>query len=374
MGQTSEMEWTHEQGWEEANDAATPALFLKDLEIDSFQDGVLALDFENRVIAVNRAMTALVPGNWSVELPCRVEKIFPAMSEELAWVGQMLKERVCLHNHVLQVSRQGKTATLLADSCYLRDIGGELVGVCLFIKDIGNLLTLEKQVQHNEKLATVGKIAAGVAHEIRNPLTSVKGFLQMMSSELEKNGMRREQSFTKVMLDEIERINGLVGELLLLSKPRELRMEHIDMGDLIAAMAPLIESETLLHDIQFRYECGPVPPVQADREGLKQVFYNLVKNAIDAMSEMGGGTLSILMRYEEEGRRVRVEVRDTGPGIPHYLLDRIFDAFFTTKETGTGLGLPIAQRLINDVGGKIKVTSKGFGTTVTVELPALYSF
>jgi two-component system, sporulation sensor kinase E len=102
------------------------------------------------------------------------------------------------------------------------------------------------------------------------------------------------------------------------------------------------------------------------------VLWNLVKNAIEAMAtETNGGKLTIRSTWQEREGLVRVEIKDSGPGIPHYLLDRIFDTFFTTKETGTGLGLPICQRIINDLGGKLQVTSKGFGTTVSVLMPGV---
>lgn len=361
MRQTSELELFMEYG--------TPLLLIDEWKIGAYQDGVIAFDFQNQVVAANEAMMMMVPGEWNTELPCYIELVLPSMSEEFEWMHRMVRERVLLRNHVFNITRQGKLCTLLADSYFLRNKAGEQVGIVLFLKDIGNLVSLEKQLQHNEKLATVGKIAAGVAHEIRNPLTSVKGFLQMMRTELERNGMYKEQNFTTVMLDEIERINGLVKELLLLSKPRELKMEFIDLRELLGAMVPLVESESNLHNIQFELLTEEMPLVHADRELLKQVFLNLVKNAIEAMEETDGGQLRVRTQFDAEKFEVRVHVQDSGPGIPHYMMDRIFDAFFTTKETGIGLGLPICQRLVNDVGGKLTVMSKGYGTTVTVQLP-----
>ncbi|KEO81478.1 hypothetical protein EL26_20595 [Tumebacillus flagellatus] len=345
---------------------------MEGLQIEAYRDGMVALDFEYTVLAANAAACELLAGESAeVVLPCELESFVLPVTPEYEWLQEMVRERKCLRNHVVRVLRSGKERTVLADSYFLRGREGETAGLVVFLKEIGNLVSLERQVQHHEKLATVGKIAAGVAHEIRNPLTSIKGFLQMMRHELERNGMGKEHSYTTVMLSEIERINGLVGELLLLSKPRELKMEALEMEELITVIAPLISSESILHNIEFALDLQPVPAVYADREMLKQVLWNLVKNAIEAMAETDGGKLKIESSYQEREGLVRVDIRDTGPGIPHYMLDRIFDTFFTTKETGTGLGLPICQRLVNDLGGKIQVTSKGFGTTVSVLLPGL---
>jgi two-component system, sporulation sensor kinase E len=353
----------------EARSCKMPAFRLEEMKIESYHDGVVAFDFDLHVILANRMMADIMPGEWAGNYPCALDDVFPTISEEFAWMQRMVSERICYRNHVHNFARKGRMRTLLVDSYFLRNDEGESIGMCAIMKDIGNLVNVEQQMHQNEKLATVGKIAAGVAHEIRNPLTSIKGFLQMMRHELQKNGMTREFDYTKVMLMEIERVNELVGELLLLSKPRELRMEFLDVEELLTSMVPLISSDALLHNIDVRLSLKSAPEVYGDREVLKQVFLNLAKNAIEAMEETGGGELRIDTEYLLDEHMVRVDIKDSGPGIPHYMVDRIFDAFFTTKETGTGLGLPICQRLASDLGGHIKVKSKGYGTTFSVFLP-----
>lgn len=350
---------------------AGPFLQIGDLEIEAFHDGVLVFDEEMQVLNANKAALEMVPGNWGEEFPMLLSEVFPETTEEYEWLRRLVWEKISYRNHALNVSRGGKVRTFLIDSYFLRDADQASAGICVFMKDIGNVVSLEEQMQRNEKLATVGKIAAGVAHEIRNPLTSIKGFLQIMRSELVANGMSKEHRYTEVMLSEIERVNMLVGELLLLSKPRELRMEPIEVNDLVMGMAPLISSESLLNNIEFHLSLKTVPRVYADSEVLKQVFLNLIKNAIEAMVEVQGGELVISTDYLPGERMVRIDFKDSGPGIPHYLMDRIFDAFFTTKETGTGLGLPICQRLVNDLGGYVKVMSKGYGTTFSVFIPVV---
>lgn len=347
----------------------SPVFCLDDLVIECYRDAAAVIGYDLQLLAANKAMADVLPGNFADRCPLPLQDVLPAVYEEYGWIEQVVRERHCVHNRVLNFVRGGRTRTYLVDSHQIYDRQGKPVGILVFMKDIGNVVSLEHTVHHNEKLATVGKIAAGVAHEIRNPLTSIKGFLQIMRHDLLENDMLKAHSFTDVMLSEIERVNGLVGELLLLSKPREMKMERLDAKELIESLAPLISSEAILHNIEFHLSLQSVPKIMADRELVKQVLVNLMKNGIEAMSDTQGGTLTITNSYVAEERMVRIEIRDSGPGIPHYLLDRIFDAFFTTKETGTGLGLPICQRLVSDMGGQIKVTSKGYGTTFAVWLP-----
>ncbi|MEV3122413.1 ATP-binding protein [Paenibacillus larvae] len=214
----------------------------------------------------------------------------------------------------------------------------------------------------------IGQIAAGTAHEIRNPLTSIKGFLQMLNKSFTEQGMCKEKGFTDIMLAEIDRVNDLVNEFLLLSKPKHVVYKPVDLPSVIKGLLPIINNEAILHDVQLVYEPAiSLPPVIADQELLKQVFLNICKNGIEAMAN--GGKLMIIEKVNIDEKRVNIEIRDNGPGIPVFVLDKIFDPFFTTKEQGTGLGLSVCQQIVHDMGGHIRVSSKGFGTTFTVSLP-----
>jgi two-component system, sporulation sensor kinase E len=296
-----------------------------------------------------------------------IEAIFPLKPNQYDPFVTLILERSIRRNHVVTWERNGRVKHMLVDSCPMEPAQGTSSGILWCIRDIGNVSSLEQQMQRSDNLATLGKVAAGVAHEIRNPLTSIKGFLQILKHEFENSALKKEYKYTEVMLTEIERVNGLVSELLLLSKPRAIRIVPVELGELIHSIAPIIRSEALLYNIEFHLCLQSVPPVLGDREMLKQVFLNLSKNAIEAMEN--GGRLKVSTEYSAEERMVRIDFQDTGPGIPSYLLDRIFDAFFTTKEKGTGLGLAICQRIIHDLGGTIRVASKGYGTTFSVMLP-----
>jgi len=287
--------------------------------------------------------------------------------EEYTLLADLVRSTKEYRDFVVTWELTGTIRHLLIDSFHKHDEQGHLLGVYIVMKDLGNLSSLEQNVQRIDKLATVGKIAAGVAHEIRNPLTTIKGFLQMMENCFETKEMGVELHYAKVMLKEIERVNSLVSELLLLSKPHDVKKVTCSIADIIRELNPVIAAQSLLQSVDYRWsmEEPVVPLLEADPQLLKQLLLNLTKNALEAMEK--GGSLTITLRLVNNW--ARIDISDTGPGIPYYHYDKIFDAFFTTKDKGTGLGLPICQRIVSDHGGEIRVSSKGFGSTFSVRLP-----
>ena len=284
------------------------------------------------------------------------------------FLHRAVREGVTFRNHPATWTIQGRTYDLLVDSYVLRNARGEVEGAYMSLKDISNLRSLETQLQRQERLITIGQIAAGTAHEIRNPLTSIKGFLQILNQRLDSQGMVREKGYTEVMLKELERINHLVSELLLLGKDKEVQYRPLQVVEVLREILPIIETQAHMHHVSVRLEIKPhLPLVRADSELLKQVFLNIAKNGIEAME--GEGQLTISQRLDEEANMLIVSISDTGPGIPAYVMDRIFDPFFTTKENGTGLGLAVCQKIMHDMGGALTFSTKGYGTTFYIHLP-----
>lgn len=297
-----------------------------------------------------------------------MDEVFASIPMEHRFVQRSLLDGVVVRNHAISWMNNSERYELLLDSNLLKDRKGNVVGAYVIFKDVTNLRSLEEQVQRSDRLAMIGQIAAGTAHEIRNPLTSIKGFMQVLKNTFAENGMEKEQGYTDIMLTEIDRINELVSEFLLLSKRKNVTYDHVDVPIVMKEILPIIINEALLYGVTVHYETTKsAPKIIADRELLKQVFLNICKNGIEAVGE--GGTLTITERVDTEERKLNVEIHDTGPGIPSFLIDKIFDPFFTTKENGTGLGLSVCQRIVHDMGGTIRVASKGFGTTFTVSIP-----
>jgi two-component system, sporulation sensor kinase E len=268
-------------------------------------------------------------------------------------------------NHIVTWAGEGRIRHVLIDSFRHEDTDGAYLGMYVVMKDLGDFAVLEQHMQRTDKLATVGKIAAGIAHEIRNPLTTVKGFLQVMENRFTNQAMDEELEFTKVMMTEIERVNALVGELLLLSKPHKVDKQPCSMEALVIELNPFIQSQALLRGVQYKSSVEAASNIVVDCALMKQVLLNLMKNALEAMES--GGELGVHVHVTPTF--LQIDVSDTGPGIPYYQMDKIFDAFYTTKDKGTGLGLPICQRIVADHGGEIRVSSKGYGTTFTILLP-----
>jgi len=217
-----------------------------------------------------------------------------------------------------------------------------------------------------DRLATIGELAAGAAHEIRNPLTSIKSSLQYLESRCREE---TEKKLLGVALRETDRIDEILTALLSFSRPSEIHKEPCDLIALLEESVALVSIQARAKGVEVRptFPAAPVI-VNADRSQVKQVFLNVFLNAVQAMD--GGGTLSVEDIVLENGKTL-VRVSDTGPGISEEDLEKVFDPFFTTKKGGTGLGLSICYTIVKAHGGEIELRSRlGEGTTVLVTLPA----
>jgi two-component system, sporulation sensor kinase E len=337
--------------------------FMKDINL-----GVLLIDVSFHLVDISDTACRILGLSRENVLGEPLGSIFASLPAEHQLVDRSILDGVVVRNHAMSWMNNDERYDLLLDSNILRDGDGRIVGAYIMFKDVTNLRSLEEQVKRSDRLAMIGQIAAGTAHEIRNPLTSIKGFMQVLNNTFREKGMDKERAYTEIMLTEINRINDLVSEFLLLGKRKDVSYHEVDIHTTLREILPIIYNEAILHKVNVYYEATEeAPMVIADRELLKQVFLNISKNGIEAMAD--GGNLTIVVRTDTEDRFVLVEIRDSGPGIPNFLIDKIFDPFFTTKSEGTGLGLSVCQRIVHDMGGTIRVSSKGFGTAFTVCLP-----
>lgn len=217
-----------------------------------------------------------------------------------------------------------------------------------------------------ERLAALGQLAAGAAHEIRNPLTAVRGFLQLVASQVRSEPQAH---YLQIVRQEMERIERITADLLLLSRSWKVRLTPCDVGGVLDAVAELVRPRALERAIAVEVATAPdLPRVAADRERLEQVFLNLAGNAIEAVR--GPGRVELSARLDPAGF-VEVAVADDGPGIPAAALPRLFEPFFTTKAGGTGLGLAVSEAIVRSFGGHISVSSpEGAGAVFRVRLPA----
>ncbi len=226
---------------------------------------------------------------------------------------------------------------------------------------------LEERLAHTGSLSTVGELAASIAHEIRNPMTTLKGFVQLLKLSANDDSMK----YLSVIDDEIARMESILSEMLILSKPTMNRKTTFSLEVLVADMLQVMSPKALMEGITIRQEASGLQNTLlfGDADKIKQVLLNLFKNAFEAMSP--GGVLTTSLESDESGQLI-LKVSDTGKGMPANQLNQVFMPFFTSKPEGTGLGLPFVLRIIEDHGGTIAVESEvGKGTTFIVTLPSV---
>ncbi len=229
-----------------------------------------------------------------------------------------------------------------------------------------DLRKTEAQLIRSEKLAALGQLAAGIAHEIRNPLTSINILIHSLTENLSSGDSHRED--LKVIEEEINRINEILDRFLRFAKPAAPLLERTDVASIFEETLQLIRPRIEKQRIVVRKEFQALPIILMDREQIKQVALNLLLNAVQAMPE--GGTLTLRGQNSEEGQWIRISIQDSGMGIPSEDMNKLFDPFFSTKEGGVGLGLSIAHRIVDQHHGKIEVESNpGEGTLFALWLP-----
>ncbi|MFB9330768.1 ATP-binding protein [Paenibacillus aurantiacus] len=332
--------------------------------INHTTDAIHVVDLEGRILQVNRAFERMF-GYAADEavgrmLPLVPEQLLGEEQEALNWLksGRLLNTR-----ETVRVTKGGEWIDVSITTSPIRDQHGDLNALASITRDVTSRNKMEELLRRSEKLTTVGQLAAGVAHEIRNPLTTLRGFLQLQQETGKLNTRHID-----IMLSELDRINLIVGEFLILAKPQATRFETKDVRYVFGDVISLLDSQAHLCDIMFKIDfTTDTCIISCEENQLKQVFINVLKNAIEAMPEGGEITIRIARL---NARNVSLTIMDQGIGIPEEMIPKLGDPFFTGKETGTGLGLMVSQRIIQSHQGTLEIASEvGVGTTVTITLP-----
>jgi PAS domain S-box-containing protein len=249
----------------------------------------------------------------------------------------------------------------------LFDEKGSRVGVVLCFRDVTEEKKFQRELIQSEKLAVVGQLAAATAHEIRNPLTSIKGFLQLLEHRLKAMENESEiKEYTRIMVEEVDRMEKIIRDFLLMTKPSDVIREKACLNAVVKRVLTLVQNQAILRNIQVKTELRELPPVLMHREAIQQVVLNLMQNALEAMNV--GGTLTV--RTEQDDRYVALQVIDTGVGMTDEEIQNLGSPFYSTKTEGTGLGLTVSSKIIKEHRGQLDVKSKkGVGTTITIRLP-----
>ncbi|MBV6517916.1 MAG: Adaptive-response sensory-kinase SasA [Candidatus Brocadia fulgida] len=233
-------------------------------------------------------------------------------------------------------------------------------------KIIEEKLALERKMYENEKLSSLGRLSTSVAHEVKNPLSSIKAIVQVMREDIRENDPLQED--LAIIVDEIDRLTKVVNQLLQFAKPGSDTRTSVRIGDVIHSTLVVLNHEAKQNKITTSCNIPhDLPAITADGGALKEVFFNLFHNAIQAMPS--GGTILIHAHVQQERHAIQVTIADTGPGIPRESFQKIFEPFYTTKQTGTGLGLSIVKKKLEDMEATIDVESDGQGAAFVINFP-----
>ena len=325
--------------------------------IESLPAGLVTVDAEGRVVSANRRAGEIIGRPVEEIVGRRLDEAVPACP--VAGPGEELVDKpfVCEHG-------DGTAIPVRVSASTLHDRAGRVNGMVIIVRDVREIQEIEEKLEQSRRLAALGRMAAGIAHEIRNPLGTLRGFAQLFVRKF--SGRPEEQQHARMMVEEVDRLNRTVSALLQFARPREPEMQEVDLGGLAARAAGFMADEFAAKGIDFRLDCGRGVMIEADPDLLRQLLLNLLHNALAATES--GGRVEVAVEPVEAGAVLRVS--DTGCGMSPGDKARMFDPFFSRRKGGTGLGLAVAHQIITAHRGEVSVDSEpGRGTVIEVVFP-----
>jgi len=345
----------------------------------SLVDGILIISADLRVTKVNQAAEEIFQRSRSSFEGEPLSKLFPDQPNIIKKARQSITEGISFH-HVEGIgynkSNNGRFPVNLTFSPLIKDDLEITAGVIL-IQDTSLLKELQENSQQTEHLSTLSTLTAGMAHEIRNPLSGIRGSAQLLLKDLKNNGQRE---YMEIVIEEVDRINRLVKKMMDLTRPALNDFKPTNIHQVLEEILILEKGTLEMKEGAFVQVYDPsIPTIKANKDELKQVFLNLVKNAVEASPK--GGRVRISTQYNTDytfrkkqdtlsPHNIVVKITDSGLGMTKTTMKKLFTPFFTTKKRGTGLGMAVSLKIVENHHGKIKVTSEeNIGTVIQVFLP-----
>lgn len=352
------------QAYRSARTSLTRIKAFSDNVVENMPIGLLAIDADGRIVSFNQTAESVLQVKASGVLGKKANEVLPRQLECLT--GELKTKKEIIEKEIHCHSADGRTIPMDVSVSMLEDDGTSMGYIILF-RDLTEIQELKREVERSQRLASLGRLAAGIAHEIRNPLSSIKGFATYFRERY--RDVPEDQKTAEIMVQEVERLNRVIGQLLEFARPMSVQKKPTSIKTVIQHSLKMIEKDARAKNINLKTNLSPeIQEVPIDPDRINQVLLNLYLNGIEAMED--GGTLSVDLSPEEDGRQIKIAVSDTGTGINKEDLLHIFDPYFTTKQSGTGLGLAIVHKIIESHSGEVKVESEvGQGTTVTIILP-----
>ncbi len=326
--------------------------------IESMPDGLVTFDFRKRVTECNPKALEFTAMDTATIKGMRMEELFPD------WAVETLEKQngtpTFIHTFT---NKDGREVPVEISGSSLYDEENNNMGTVFLLRDLRKIRAMEEQLNRSHRLAALGRMAAGIAHEIRNPLGTLRGFAQYFGAKADDEASRE---YSSLMIGEVDRLNESISSLLQFSRPRAPELVRLNPAKLLEKMCKLLEYDLTKNNITLRKDYSCTADIEADGDLLLQVLLNLLKNAINASSSGEIVTLSC----ENDERKIYITVADNGSGMSRNEQEQMFDPFFTTRKTGTGLGLTVSHQIVEQHYGAFKVdTELGRGTSITIILP-----
>jgi two-component system, sporulation sensor kinase E len=331
--------------------------------IDSIKSGVVAVNNDMLITSMNPGAKVI----FNIDNECigqsfmDISYSFEGIKEN---INKAISENIIIENVEIDFKGQ-ETEKSVKVSIFPLNFINTNKGLVIIFEDITQLKKIQKQVQRNDRLASVGQLATGIAHEIRNPLAIIKMIDQTMKIELKDN--KEAVKELEIIDEEVERANKVIKSLMEFGKQNKDKREYSSLNTVIDEVLIIVNKYVTQHGVLVQVKKSEIPYSSLDKDELKQAFINIIFNAVDAMGT--GGKLVITTNIDRN-TWIKVSFEDNGAGIEEKDLEKIFNPFFTTKDEGTGLGLPIVHKIIEEHGGIINVNSEiGLGTTFEILFP-----
>jgi signal transduction histidine kinase len=318
------------------------------------------------VLFFNRAAEAVVGQSLEQTVGLPIQDVLDPTHPLLVFVDQVLAGGSGIRNATVVLPQGGREKEFLVSAFHMKD-AHRVMGVAVLLKDLESIKTVQSLVSYSAKLAALGRLTSGVAHEVKNPLNAMMIHVELLKERLEDSGLDVKQSL-EVIGSEIRRLDRVVQGFLKFMRPQELTLKPVDLNGLLQSLGALLEAESQSHGVRFVFDLdGTLPVVSADEELLRQAFINILQNAVQAMPH--GGAVRIRTRTDDP-EWVRVVVTDQGVGIAPEDVDKIFKLYYTSKPGGSGIGLSVVYRIVQLHDGTVEAKSQpGRGTALVVRLP-----
>lgn len=327
--------------------------------LESIPDSLITLDQDGNIVSCNKNAEELLKRCSRDIVGKKVLDMFPACPPETLTAEDNMIEK----DAELQVAN-GKPVPVKMGSALLKDHQGKRIGRVLVMRDVGEIRLMEQQLEHSRRLAALGSMAAAIAHEVRNPLGTLRGLAHFFGSEDGASDACKE--YSKFMISEVDRLNQLVTELLQFGAPQDIKFDKVEVKTMVEKIVTLLKNDLVEKNIKFVQQYDEDAELYGDTNLLIQTLLNLLTNSIQAVPNGGEITLKI----QCNSQKCRISVSDTGTGMSDETKSKMFDPFFTTRKNGSGLGLAVSHRIVERHNGYFEINSAvNAGTTITMVLP-----